>query len=620
MCGLAGKFLFDGGTVDPLLLTRMCDRLAARGPDDVGYHVGGGIGLGHRRLSIIDLETGAQPIPNEDRSIWVTLNGEIYNYVELREALCRRGHRFRTASDTEVIVHLYEDHGDAFVQSLRGMFAIALWDVRARTLILARDRIGKKPLYYAVIAGRGVVFGSQADAVIADPDVDRTLDAEALDSFLSLQYVPAPLAVYRAVRKLPAAHLLRCSADAVTLREYWHPPAPDEATDSGEEAWREQLLSRLSGAVGVRLRSDVPLGAFLSGGLDSSAVVALMAEQTAQPVVTCTATFDEAAHDERAQAREVADWLGCDHHEQPVQPNAPDLPMRVARAFDEPFADPAAIPNYLIAETARRHVKVALTGDGGDELFAGYWRHRRARLERHLRLALGPLAATAPHVASRLAPAGRRAGLLPLGMTPAQAYAWKHSGLVFDPALKSRLYSDGFRAATRGCDPARPFREYYDRSPASDPLGKALYVDLKTSLVDGILVKVDRTSMAHGLEVRSPLLDQAVVEFAARVPPSLKLHGRRGKHLLARAVADRLPPSVVERPKHGLTTPLARWLRHEWRELSEECLLGPAAIQRGVFERPFVESLWKTHLSGRDLYTQQLWTLIALELWHRQQA
>ena len=618
MCGLAGKVVFDGGRgVEPALLKRMCDRLAHRGPDDEGYYVNGPVGLGHRRLTIIDLTSGHQPIANEDRSVWVTLNGEIYNYVELREDLLRRGHQFRTATDTEVLVHLYEERGADFVQALRGMFAIALWDEPSNTLILARDRVGKKPLYYSVLDRRGLVYASEVTALVADPEVEREIDPEAVDAFLSLQYIPAPLTIYKSIRKLPAGHLLRCSAQGVTLSEYWDVPFIDSPATDGR-VWSDELAARLRESVRVRLKSDVPLGAFLSGGIDSSAVVAFMADELRSPVTTCTATFDAAEHDERVQAREVAVRFGCNHHEQAIQPHVADLPARIAGAFDEPFADPAAIPNYLLAEAARRHVKVALTGDGGDELFAGYWRHSREQLERRLRGAFGPLATTVvPALAPWLAPASRRAGLARLGMPADQAYAWKHSGVLFDTTLKRELYTDGFAVTCRGFDPSARFRHYHARCASLDPLSKALYVDFKTSLVDGILVKVDRTSMAHGLEIRSPLLDHTVVEFAGRVPSSLKLRRGRGKHLLASAVADRVPRASLDRPKHGLTTPIAQWLRREWRDVAEECLLGRRAIERGLFEPRFVASLWKTHLTGRDLYAHHLWTLVALELWHR---
>jgi asparagine synthase (glutamine-hydrolysing) len=620
MCGLVGKVAFDAdGLVTPALMKRMCDTLAHRGPDDEGYYVNGRIGLGHRRLAIVDLRSGRQPIPNEDRSVWVALNGEIYNYVELRDDLVRRGHRFTTATDTEVIVHLYEERGEDFVNALRGMFAIALWDGRSNVLLLVRDRVGKKPLYYSVLGARGLAFASEIRALVVDPEVERRIDPEAVDAFLSVEYVPAPLTIYKSIRKLPPGHLLRCSATGVSLREYWDLPITDEPAASGAP-WHDELAGLLTEAVRVRLRSDVPLGAFLSGGIDSSTVVAFMAELLPRAVVACTATFEEAEHDERMQAREVAVRLGCDHRERLVKPDVRDLLGRLVKAFDEPFADPAAIPSYLLAEAAREHVKVALTGDGGDELFAGYWRHGRQDLERRLRRAFGPIATSVvPALAPWLAPAGRRAGLAPLGMAASQAYAWKHSGLLFAPALKRRLYTDGFAETCRDFDPSERFRRYYERCPSTDPLSRALYVDFKTSLPDGILVKVDRTSMAHGIEIRSPLLDQTVVEFAARVPSLFKLRGGRGKHVLAQAAAGRVPDAVLARPKHGMTTPIAQWIRREWREVAEDCLLGRAALQRGLFEPRFVESLWRTHLSGRDLYAHHLWTLITLELWHRHQ-
>ena len=619
MCGLAGKIVFDGGVVTRELLERMCARLVHRGPDDAGYYLNGGVGLGHRRLSIIDLETGRQPISNEDGSVWVVFNGEIYNYIELRHWLVARGHRFRTATDTEVLVHLYEERGDRFMDTLRGMFAIALWDERAGRLLLVRDRVGKKPLYYTVVADRGLVFASELDALMADPEVPRDVDPEALDSFLSLQYIPTPLSIYRSVYKLPAAHMLTCEGGHVAVRQYWDVSFADsDQTVEDEEPWRAELESTLADAVRVRLRSDVPLGAFLSGGIDSSAVVTLMAAELAQPVVACTATFDTVEHDERGLARAVATQLGCAHREHAVRVSHADLLERVTGLFDEPFADPAAIPNYLVAEMARRHVKVALTGDGGDELFAGYWRHARARLERRLQGMFGPVATrVVPALTPWLAPANRRAGLRPLGMSPARAYAWKHCGLVFDPTLKAALYTTDFARACDGFDPSVRFLDFYNRCDGRDPLSRALYVDFKTSLVDGILVKVDRTSMAHGLEVRSPLLDQQVVEFAARVPASLKLRRRRGKHLLTRLMDGRLPPAVLGQPKHGLTTPIAAWLRGEWREVAEDCLVGKTARERSMFEPVCVQGLWDTHLAGDDMYTQHLWTLLALELWHR---
>ena len=619
MCGLAGKMIARrDGVVPASLLKAMCDRLAHRGPDGDGYYIGDGVGLGHRRLAIIDLPGGRQPIANEDETVWVVFNGEIYNYQALRAELAARGHRFRTESDTETIVHLYEEHGESFVDRLHGMFAIALWDARARTLLLVRDRVGKKPLYYSELAGGGVAFASELDALLVDPEVKRDIDPEALDAYLSIQYVPAPLSIYKSIRKLPAGHILRCAGAGVTLRQYWDVSFGHDAEAGASDlnGWRDALSARLDAVVRERLQSDVPLGAFLSGGLDSSVVVSYMAEAQPHPVVTCTATFDDDDHDERQQARAVAAYLHCDHHEQAVHPKVTDLPVRMAAVFDEPFADPAAIPNYLLAGAARRFVTVALTGDGGDELFAGYWRHARAGLETRTRRVLGPAVGS---LIARLAPETRRAGLLPLTMAPDQAYAWKHSGLLFDPELKRGLYTQGFAEVCRGFDPTDRFRQLYQRYPSADPLDKALYVDFKTSLPDGILVKADRTSMAHALEVRSPLLDHTVVELAAGLPSALKLHGRQEKYLLAQVAAARLPASLLGRPKHGLTIPLARWLRHDWREVADDCLFSPTAHSRGLFEPKFVRSLWDGHQAGRDLHTHHLWLLVMVELWQRAQ-
>jgi asparagine synthase (glutamine-hydrolysing) len=608
----------DGATVPRELLAAMCARLAHRGPDGEGCYVKAGVGLGHRRLAVIDLDTGQQPMSNEDETVWVVFNGEIYNYPDLRAELAARGHHLRTTSDTEVIVHLYEDLGERCIDRLHGMFAFALWDARTRSLLLVRDRLGKKPLYYSLLADGALVFASELDAILADPAVDRTVDPEAIDAFLSLQYVPAPLSIYKSIRKLPAGHLLRWTAARSTIREYWDVPAGGDGHGSVAE-WRDMLSAEIDAAVRRRLRSDVPLGAFVSGGLDSSLVLAFMAAATDRPVTTCTAAFDDVAHDERAEAGAVARHFGCDHHEQVVHPAAGNLPVRIAQVFDEPFGDPAAIPNELLAGTARRHVTVALTGDGGDEVFAGYWRHSRAGLETRARRLLGPVA-TAVGVLARFAPETRRAGMLPLGMAPVQAYAWKHAGLLFDPALKRRLYATDFAAACREFDPAARFRACYERAPSADPLDKALYVDLKTSLPDDILVKVDRTSMAHGLEVRSPLLDHRIVELAARMPADLKRRGREEKYILQRVAESRVPSAVIGRPKHGLTIPLGRWLRNEWRAVAEDCLFAPAAQHRGLFHTGWIESIWKRHVAGSDVHAHRLWLIVMLELWYRQQS
>jgi asparagine synthase (glutamine-hydrolysing) len=620
MCGIAGKFAFgEGATVSRDLLQRMCDSIIHRGPDDEGYYLNGPIGLGHRRLSIIDLDSGKQPIANEDRTIWVVFNGEIYNYVELREFLVGRGHTFSTATDTEVIVHLYEEQGEQFLSSLRGMFAIAIWDERTQTLMLARDRLGKKPLFYSVIPGKGLFFGSEIKAILQDPAVKRALNVEALDAYLSLLYVPAPLTMFQGIQKLPAGHLLTCSREKVTVREFWD--LHYEPTSSPREGdLVEALEAILRESVRIRLRSDVPIGAFLSGGVDSSSVVAVMAQLLDRPVVTCAVGFQEEEYNELPYAREVADRFGCAHHEHLIQPDVGDLVPRLVRYFDEPFGDSSAVPTYYVSQIARQYVIVALSGDGGDETFAGYSRHYLQRLECRLRRLL-PGSVGAGFVASIgawLPPVKGKETLKRLGMPPDNAYAYKHCEFLFNRGHKQDLYSDDLRASCETYDPSAPFRVYYNRCESSDPLDKALYVDVKTYLADDILVKVDRMSMAHALEVRAPLLDHKLLEFTATIPSSFKLKGRTTKYLLKQVMHKYLPARVLTRQKHGFTMPVGEWLKGPLRAMVEECLFSPRARQRGLFNPGAVRSLWATHLSGKQDYSHHLWMLLMLELWHRE--
>ena len=619
MCGIAGKFVFaQGDRVSRDLLQCMCDSIAHRGPDDEGLFLKGPIGLGHRRLSIIDLDSGHQPISNEDQTIWVVFNGEIYNYRELREGLIARGHAFRTSSDTEVIVHLYEEQGEQFLSSLRGMFAIALWDERKQTLLLARDRVGKKPLFYTVLPGRGLLFGSEIKAILQDHEVTRELIVEALDAYLSLLYVPTPLTMFRGIHKLPAGHLLICTPDKVTVREYWDLSFHTEGPRL-EQDCRDQLREILREAVRIRLRSDVPLGAFLSGGVDSSCVVAFMAAELDRPVATCSVGFHERAYNELPNARRVAERLGCDHHEYTIEPDVRELVPRIVRFFDEPFADSSAIPTYYVSQIARRHVTVALSGDGGDEVFAGYSRHYLERLEHRLRRAMGSFGmALLSKAAACLPPVKGRHTLQRLGMAPDAACASKHCGFLFDGMLKAHLYSDGLRASCLDYDPSAMFRAYYNRCSSGDPLDKALYVDIKTYLADDILVKVDRMSMAHALEVRAPLLDHKFLEFTATLPSSLKLQGRTTKVLLKRILDGRVPAEVTTRAKHGFTMPIAEWLRGDLRELVEDCLFSPRSVQRGLFNQAMVRTFWTDHRTERRDYSHHLWLLMIFELWHRE--
>jgi len=620
MCGIAGKFLFaEGERVSRELLKRMCDSIAHRGPDEDGYYVNGQIGLGHRRLSIIDLDSGRQPIANEDQTIWIVFNGEIYNYVELREFLIGRGHTFSTATDTEVIIHLYEEQGEEFLTSLRGMFAFAIWDERKRILLLARDRLGKKPLFYSIIPGKKLLFGSEIKAILQDPDVKRALNVEALDAYLSLLYVPTPMTMFQGIQKLPAGHLLTCSQEKVVIKEFWDlhyeptiSPREEDLAEELEEIFRE--------SVRIRLRSDVPIGAFLSGGVDSSSVVAVMADLLDRPVVTCAVGFQEEEHNELPYAREVAESFACVHHEHLIHPDVEDLVPRLVRFFDEPFGDSSAVPTYYVSQMARQHVTVALSGDGGDEILAGYSRHYLQRLEHRLRaLLLGTVGTgIVSSIGAWLPPVKGKETLKKLGMTPDRAYAYKHSSSLFTPEYKRDLYSADLYASCETFDPSAPFRFYYNRCESLDPLDKALYVDLKTYLADDILVKVDRMSMAHALEVRAPLLDHKLLEFTATIPSSLKLKGHTTKYLLKEVMRKHLPSRVFTRPKHGFTMPVGEWLKGPLRGMVEECLFSPRARQRGLFHPKAVQSLWSSHLSGKQDASHKLWMLLMFELWHRE--
>jgi len=620
MCGIAGKFAFgEGATVSRDLLQRMCDSIIHRGPDDEGYYLNGPIGLGHRRLSIIDLDSGRQPIANEDQTIWIVFNGEIYNYVELREFLIGRGHTFSTATDTEVIIHLYEEQGEEFLSSLRGMFAIALWDKRTQTLLLARDRLGKKPLFYSVIPGKGLLFGSEIKAILQDPDVKRELNVEALDAYLSLLCVPAPLTMFQGIQKLPAGHLLTCSREKVAVKEFWDLHYEPMASPRESELV-ESLEAILCESVRIRLRSDVPIGAFLSGGMDSSSVVAVMAKLLDRPVVTCAVGFQQEEHNELPYSREVAERFGCIHHEHLIQPDVEDLVPRLVTYFDEPFGDSSAVPTYYVSQMARQHVTVALSGDGGDEIFAGYSRHYLQRLEHRLRRLLGGAAGAGfvSSIGAWLPPVKGKETLKKLGMAPDRAYAYKYYHLLFNPDKKRELYSDDLRASCTGFDPAAPFRSYYNRCNSSDPLDKALYVDIKIYLADDILVKVDRMSMAHALEVRAPLLDHKLLEFTATIPSSFKLKGRTTKYLLKQVMRKYLPSRVLTRKKHGFTMPVGEWLKGPLRPMVEECLFSSRVRQRGLFNPDAMRALWSAHLSGAQDYSHHLWMLLMFDLWHRQ--
>ncbi len=621
MCGFAGILDFSGAPVPErsAILEGMTRTLLHRGPDDEGYYVDDLVGLGHRRLSIIDVEAGRQPMRNEDGGVWVVCNGEIYNHADLRDVLVKKGHTFRTRADTETIVHAYEEWGADCLERLRGMFAFMLWDRRRRRLFLARDRIGKKPLYYAHV-GETLVAGSEIKALLAFPGLDRTLDVEALSDYLSLSYVPREKTIFRHVRKLLPGHYLVADRSGVRVDSYWDirfAPAPET-----DDAAVERLAALLRESVALRLGSDVPLGAFLSGGLDSSAVVGLMARASASPVITASIGFSDPKLDELAYARLVARHYQTDHSELTVTPAEVDVLEQLSWYYDEPFGDSSAVPTYYVSQLARRRVKVALSGEGGDENFAGYRRYYFDVRENFLR-ALFPAVLRRPlfSLVSALYP---KADYLPrvfrgkaflgnLARTPWEAYLHSVSGIA--EADKARLLNGDARHALGGYRTAELFHDLYEAADGTDPLARIQYIDFKTYLPDDLLTKVDRASMANGLEVRCPLLDHRLVEYVAGLPSHMKLNGTQTKAIFKEAVRGLVPEEIVRRKKMGFAMPVAAWLRGGARALVHEHVL--ANVPHDLFDPSVVCSLWRQHESGIRDRSTALWEILAFNLWYR---
>lgn len=615
MCGIVGVFHYGSDApADPVLLERQATAMRHRGPDDAGVWADGPAGFAHRRLSIVDLSPGGhQPMPNEDGSLWVTYNGELYGWPEIRATLAGRGHRFRGNSDTEALLHLYEEHGDGLFEHLRGMFAFGLFDRTRRRLLLGRDRLGIKPLYWHD-DGRRIVFASELKALLLDPSVPRDLDRAAIAEYLTFQYIPAPRTPWSGVRKLPPGHFLACDANGPVVRRYWRlPVAPDPGHP---EAWyRDRLRALLAEAVRLRLVADVPLGAFLSGGVDSSVVVALMAEAVREPIRTFTIGFEGfPGGDELAHARAVARHLGTDHHEFTVKPEGLALLPRLVWQCDEPFADASILPTYYVAEMARRHVTVALSGDGGDEAYAGYdtypWARRFAALD-----AIPGWARGALERSTRALPPGgtvrRKLRRLALSVVDRHLEAMS----FFPPDELARVLSPAMRAELRGHDPYAGHRERHAEAAAAvGDLPALLHLDAHTYMVDDVLHKVDRASMLSSLEVRVPLLDHKVMEFVARVPFEYKLRGDTTKWLLRETLRDRLPPATVARGKQGFGVPLAHWLRGDLGALARELLLDPRARAREWLDERRVARLL-AGAAGDPRHGRQVWALVCLELW-----
>jgi asparagine synthase (glutamine-hydrolysing) len=617
MCGITG--IFEFARREPFsenLIHCMNDTIVHRGPDDEGIFSGPGISLGFRRLSIIDLSTGHQPISNEDGSIWVMLNGEIYNYPELRAELESKGHRFATRSDTETIVHLYEEHQEECFARLRGMFAIAIWNSRKRELLLARDRVGKKPLYYAHDSRR-LVFGSELKVLLA-ADGCRGLDHEAICDYFSFGYVPAPKTIYRSARKIRPGHYLVVKPGGIREICYWD-VAFGTVEQRTEEAWAERLRHELCEATRIRLLSDVPLGAFLSGGVDSSSIVAMMSHLQPRPVTTCSIGFDEEEYNEAQFARKVAHTFHTDHHDRIVHASALNILDRLVWHYDEPFADSSAIPTYYVSKIARQHVTVALGGDGGDESFAGYRRYRLDQFENHLRRYLplplrrtvfGPLGRYYPPLPWAPRVLRGRSTFQSLARTPLEGYF--NSISYFRPDEKKQLFTRDFQKTLDGYDSLSVLREYYERADTSDLLSKIQYVDIKTYLPDDILTKVDRASMAVSLEVRAPLLDHKLMETAARIPSHLKLNNGNGKYIFKKAIAGVLPRDILERKKQGFAIPLATWFRGELRELAEHSLL---CAEDGILNTAFLRKIWSQHQRCICDRSMHLWAALMFRKW-----
>ena len=626
MCGITGIFDLRGTRpVDRAVLQRMNDSQVHRGPDEGRLHIEDGVGFGHRRLSIIDIATGQQPLYNEDGSVVVVFNGEIYNYQDLIPELQAAGHRFHTKSDTEVIVHAWEQWGESCVQRFRGMFAFVLWDQKKQTLFMARDRLGVKPLYYAVLDDGTLLFGSELKSLLAHGGLNRDIDPLAVEEYFALGYVAEPRTIFRQAKKLPPAHTitLRRGLPLAAPKEFWDVKFTLDGPANVDEACGE-LIQRLNESVKLRMISEVPLGAFLSGGVDSSAVVAIMAGLSDDPVNTCSIAFEDPQYNEAEFARSVADRYRTNHHVETVGSDDFDLIDTLARLYDEPYADSSAIPTYRVCQLARKHVTVALSGDGGDETFGGYRRYRLHVMEERMRAALPeglrrPLFGLLGRVYPKAdwAPRVFRAKTTFEGMARNSVEAYFHSMSLIREPLRSQLYSPAFKAQLGGYSAREVFDRHARNADTDDPLALIQYIDLHTYLVGDINTKVDRASMAHSLEVREPLMDHKLVEWMATLPTSLKLRGDNGKLLLKKALEPALPNDVLYRPKMGFAVPLARWFRGPLRARVRAALLDGPMLETGWFNPACIRQIVEQHESGLRDHSTPIWTLLMFDAFIR---
>ena len=635
MCGIAGAIWFDPAqAIDAATLHRMTDVLRHRGPDDEGYFTSEytlrspydplpGVALGHRRLSIIDVSGGHQPMTNEDGTIQLIFNGEIYNYRDLRKRLEGAGHTFLTQCDTETIVHLYEDEGVDFARHLNGMFALAIWDANHRRLVLARDRIGKKPLVYRWEQGR-LLFASELKSILQVPGVPREINPQSLDEYLTYQYVPHPRTIFKGISKLSPGHLAVYGDGKLTIERYWKPDFNHERERSPGD-YAEELRSLVTSSVGLRLQSDVPMGAFLSGGIDSSLVVGVAQKQLDRPIKTFSIGFPEPEYDETAYAAMVAKELGTEHREFRVKPDAIEILPKLVWHYDEPFGDSSALPTWYLSQLTREHVTVALTGDGGDELFAGYERYQAVRLATWCDQLPGPVKAM---VANRFwkglgGDRGQKSWIRRLGRfaevlsMPAER-RYLEWICIFNESRRGQLYSTDFLASLPDSDPFGFLNSAFNRVKARDPVTAASLVDLVTYLPCDLMNKVDIASMAHGLECRQPLLDYRLVEFVAAMPIQLKQHGTQSKRILKNTFRDLLPSQIRNRRKMGFGVPLEQWFRGALADFTRDVLLDHRSLNRGFFRPEAIRELVDDHQSGKFNHAHRLWTLIVLELWCRE--
>lgn len=627
MCGIAGIFHFQREeAVDSDLLGRMTDVIQHRGPDAEGTYCHDNIGLGHRRLSIIDLsDAGKQPMFSHDKQLVIVFNGEIYNFQEHRDELQKRGHVFHSRTDTEVILYLYREYGDECLNYLRGMFAFALWDIQQQRLLLAVDRLGQKPLYY-YSDGTRLVFGSELKCLLQDPTIPKELDYEALHDYLVSLYVPAPKTIFKNICKLPPAHSLVCTPDGLRApSEYWDLSFGHVEHDKDEAYFCEKLIGLLQEASKIRLISDVPLGAFLSGGIDSSGIVAMMAGALSTPVITTSIGFKEKAFDELEYARIVSEKFQTDHFERVATVDTVNILEKVVWHCDEPFADSSAVPTYYVSKLSREKVTVALAGDAGDENFAGYSKYPIDMMEHRIRqripgflknTVLAPLARVYPKW--DWLPRYLRAKFFLTNVTHSHARGFFRTNTFLTADEQTSLFSGDLRRSLAHYDPFHLVEQYYNKADTDDPLSKVQYVDIKTYLPGDILVKVDRMSMANSLEVRAPMLDHVFMEFVATIPSSLKLRGQEKKYILKKALTPYLPHEILYRKKRGFDAPVDAWFRNDLKTLAEDTVLSSIALQRGIFEADYVRAMWRRHQSRERNFGYNFWTLLMFELWYRQ--